>query len=322
MADVSISPPDGDRLRNGDGFRDADRGQLLLLSALVMAVSLVALVVLLNATIYSENVATRGIEAADGEALEVRATAVEGTGSLIDATNRNATGGYGDVEQAVGEGVGELDAHVAREYARRGGVTRIENRSGGMREGRYLTGDLTGTQVTDNVSRTRGFVLEVNATSLEQANVSTAGAEAFHVVLNDSTGGTSEVYVYEQSNGNVTVAIGDDGGAPTVRCEVDPGTSDRIAVDLTGGRLDGGPCFGIWPSPLVEPADPYTIEFANVGAADGNATATVMAASGDAVASDLTATEAVYDAEIDVRYRTAELRFETTVRVAPGEPDG
>lgn len=320
MADVSISPPDGDRLRNGDGFRDADRGQLLLLSALVMAVSLVTLVVLLNATIYSENVATRGIEAADGEALEVRATAVEGTGSLIDTTNRNAAGDYGEVEQAVGEGIGELDTHVAKKYTRRGGITSVENRSGGMREGRYLTGDLSGTQVTDNVSRTREFVLEVDQSTLASANASTAKSTAFHVVLN-STNGTREVYVYNQSNGNVTVAIGDDGGTPTVRCEVDPETGGPIAVDLTGGRLDGRPCFDIWPTARLRSAGKYTIEFANLSAADGNATATVMPASGDAVASDLTATEAVYDAEIDIRYRTADLRFETTVRVAPGEPD-
>lgn len=329
MADVSISPPDGDRLRDADGFRDADRGQLLLLAALVMAVSLVTLVVLLNATIYSENVATRGVEAADGEALEVRATAVEGTGSLIDATNRNATGSYGAVEDAVIDGVGELDANVARGYARRGGVTAIGIDSSAIREGRYLTGNLTGTQVTDNVSRTRGFVLDVTATSLASTNASAADSEAFHVVLNDSVGGTREVYVYADADNddNVTIAVGDDGAPPTVRCAVDPGTQDRVAVDLTGEKLGDEPCPGIWPDALVAPddpstpADPYTIEFANVDAADGEATATVMAASGNDVDSDLAATDAVYDAEIDIRYRTAELRFETTVRVAPGEPD-
>ena len=324
MADVSISPPDGDRLRDADGFRDADRGQLLLLAALVMAVSLVTLVVLLNATIYSENVATRGVEAADGEALEVRATAVEGTGSLIDATNRNATGSYGAVEDAVIDGVGELDAHVARGYARRGGVTAIGIDSSAIREGRYLTGNLTGTQVTDNVSRTRGFVLDVNTTSLASTNASEADSEAFHVVLNDSVGGTREVYVYaDADNGdNVTVAVGDDGAPPTVRCAVDPGTlEDRVAVDLTDERLGDEPCPGVWPDALVTSDKPYTIEFANVDAADGEATATAMAASGNDVASDLAATDAVYDAEIDIRYRTAELRFETTVRVAPGEPD-
>jgi len=60
MADVSIGPPDGDRLFGGEDTSNADRAQLLLVAGLVMAVSLVTLVVLLNATIYSENVATRG----------------------------------------------------------------------------------------------------------------------------------------------------------------------------------------------------------------------------------------------------------------------
>jgi len=243
MADVSISPPDLDRLRGENGFRDANRGQLLLVAGLVMAVSLVALVVLLNATIYSENVATRGIESADGEALEVRATAVEGTGSLIDATNRKAAAdgdGYGATETAVEEGVAELDTHLARTYAGRGGVAHLTADS--LRRGSYLTGNLTSSQVADDVNRTREFVLVVDPDSLASTNASTAPDEAFHVVFN-SSGDTHEVYVYNNtSNGNVTVAIGENGTEPTVLGSIDPDEldePDRVAVDLTGERVGG-----------------------------------------------------------------------------------
>lgn len=329
MADVSISPPDPDRLRGEDGFRDANRGQLLLVAGLVMAVSLVALVVLLNATIYSENVATRGIEATDGEALEVRATAVEGTGSLIDATNRKANADDDDytvTRGAVEDGVAELDTHLARTYAGRGGVTHLAVDS--LRRGSYLTGNLSSASVADDVNRTRGFVLDVDVSDDPPVgtNASAAPDEAFHVVFNHSTGDTHEVYVYanETESGNLTVAVGDDGTEPTVLCSVDPADledSDRVAVDLTGERVGGQSCPGIWPAELVSQSGSYAIDFENGDAATGNATATVTAPSGGSVGSELDATPAVYDATIDLRYRTAELRFETVVRVAPGEPD-
>lgn len=327
MADVSISPPNPDRLRGENGFRDANRGQLLLVAGLVMAVSLVALVVLLNATIYSENVATRGIESADGEALEVRATAVEGTGSLIDATNRKAAAdgdGYGATETAVEEGVTELDTHLARTYAGRGGVTHLTVDS--LRRGSYLTGNLSSSQVGDDIDRTRGFVLDVDPESLASTNASAAPDEAFHVFFNGSGGGTSEVYVYadESAGGNVTVAVGENGTEPTVVGSIDPDNldePDRVAVDLTGERLGGQSTPGIWPAELLTQSDSYATDFENGDAAVGNATATVTAPSGGGVASELDATPAVYDATIDLRYRTAELQFETVVRVAPGEPD-
>ncbi|WP_144920327.1 DUF7261 family protein [Halorubrum salsamenti] len=328
MADVSIGPPDRDRLFGGNASV-ADRGQLLLVAGLVMAVSLVTLVVLLNATIYSENVATRGIESADGEALEVRATAVGGTGELIDATNRAGPENHADAAETVRDGVADLDAEASRSYAERGGVTRIELLE--IRNGSRITGDIAGNGTVDpnaatlaaDVDRTRGFVLDVDPGSLAETDATSAVDDAFHADLNDSTGGSHQVYVYDGTDGNVTVAVGNDGGDPTVRCETPPDGRDRVAVDLTDERLGDRPCPGTWPTTLVAPDDAYEIALMNADAADGEVTATVRPVSEDAVASnpDLTATPAVYEAAINLRYRTAELRFETAVRVAPGEPD-
>jgi hypothetical protein len=61
----------------------------------------------------------------------------------------------------------------------------------------------------------------------------------------------------------------------------------------------------------------------SANAAAGEAAATVRAVSGDTVTTNLTGGRqpAVYEATIGLRYRTAELRFETDVRVVPGEPN-
>jgi len=319
-------PSDGDGTRGGSRrFRDADRGQLLLISGLVVAVSLVALVVLLNASIYSENVATRGIESADGEALEVRAAAVEETGALIDGTNRNRPSDHSAATKAVEDGIVDLDAHLARAYADRGGVTHVSGNRTTMENGSYVTGDLTANGTGDanatlatDVARTRGFLVEVEPGTLASTDASGAPGDAFHVRFGNATGATREVYAYEDG-GDVTVAVGENGSVPTVVCSAS--SADPVAVDLTGGRLGDERCPGLWATSAGALGSPYDVTVERTGAANGTATATVLPASGESVSSDHTATPAVYEARIDLRYRTAELRFETTVRVAPGEPD-
>jgi hypothetical protein len=317
-----VGPGDGDAPRDGRRFRDADRGQMLLVAGLVVAVALVALVVLLNASIYSENVATRGIEAADGEALEVRAAAVEGTGKLIDGTNRQPPADS-TVASAVEDGVVDLDAYLARAYADRGGVTHVDLRS--LRNGSRVTGDLTpngtgGSNATlaADVNRTRGFVVEVDPIgSIDESDVT---ANAFRVEFVNATAATREVYVYESDDdNNVTVAVGENGGTPTVVCSAP--SAGPVAVDLTGGALGDERCPGLWADSVGTLDGAYDVTIERTGAADGEARLTALPESGDAVSSDHTATPAVYDAAIDLSYRTAELRFETTVRVAPGEPD-
>ncbi|WP_280585545.1 hypothetical protein [Halorubrum sp. Boch-26] len=318
---------DADRSRDGRRFRDADRGQLLLISGLVVAVSLVALVVLLNASIYSENVATRGVEAADGEALEVRAAAVEETGKLIDGTNRNRPGDHDAAVTAVENGTADLDAYLARAYADRGGVTNVSLVPSSIRRGSYVTGSLTANGTGDSnatlaagAARTRGFVVEVDPDSLASTDAAGAASGAFRIEFGDTTNETREVYVYENAtDGDVTVAVGENGSDPTVVCSTPSG--DRVGVDLTGERVGDERCPGLWAASAGELAGPHDVSMERTDAANGTAVLTALPDSGDAVGSDHSATPAVYDTEIDFSYRTAELRFDTAIRVAPGEPD-
>lgn len=325
MADVSFNLPDREALF-GDGVDGSDRGQLLLVAGLVMAVSLVVLVVLLNSTIYSENVATRGIESADGEALEVRSTAVGGTGELLDATNRAGPSGHGDAEATVRAGVADLDEELARSYAERGGVARVElvgTENGSRIATALAAADPNATTLAADVDRTRGFVFAADPTGLTETDAANADTDAFHVDLNESAGGSRQVYVYNGTDGNVTVAVGEDGGEPSARCSVPPDGRDRVVVDFTAERLGSQPCPGIWPSSLVAPSDAYAIDLMNASEAAGSVTVTARPRSGATVTTDLDAVRqpATYEATINLWYRTADLRFETAVRVAPGEPD-
>jgi hypothetical protein len=328
MADVSLDPPDGKRLR------EADRGQLLVVAGLVMAVSLVALVVLLNATIFTENLATRGIETADGEAADVRATAVGSVGELIDATNRADQDSHDAANDTVREAVVDLDERMARSYAERGGVVHLETNESRLTEGWYLATDGNATSLAndtgataytfvDGIDRTRGFSLSLSVDDLATTTPSNATGEAFHVAFDGPALPESrEVYVYRNGSGDVVVANGTAGGDPDVRCSIAAASGEDVALDLTGERLGNAACPGLWPADLVVPTDRYAIGFGNADAADGTATATVRPrpAGSDPGADHDGISPAVYDATVDLRYRTADLRFETTVRVAPGEP--
>ncbi|WP_196219580.1 hypothetical protein [Halorubrum sp. BV1] len=314
----------GSRLRDGEGFRDADRGQLLLVAGLVMAVSLVALVVLLNASIYSENLATRGVEAADGEPLELRAAAVDGTGTLIDATNRDRPGSYADAANAVEAGIDDLDGRLARTAAERGGISHLNLTGDGVRQGRYVAGPVDDSGVVRDAERTRAFVLDMDASSLPPANASTAPGTAVTVVFNRTGSNTThEAYVYEPTDGSADAAIATatNGTDATETCRLDAVGGSRVPVGLTAGTIDGEPCPGIWPTELRGDADPYDIEFANTGGVDAEMTATALTSTDpDGPLAD-GSDPAVYDATLRFRYRTADVRVETTVRVAPGEPN-
>jgi hypothetical protein len=147
-----------------------------------------------------------------------------------------------------------------------------------------------------------------------------ATGNAFRVEFANDSAETRAVYVYEDNvDGNITVAVGENGGDPTVVCSAS--SVDPVAVDLTGGALGNERCPGLWAASAGELSGPYDVNIERTGAADGDAALTVLPDSGDSASSDHTATPAVYDARIEFSYRTAELRFETTVRVAPGEPD-
>ena len=328
MAHVSIDLPDGER------FRGSDRGQLLVVAGLVMAVSLVALVVLLNATIYSENVATRGIEAADGEATEVRAATVEGVGETIDAVNRAHEGEDPPTDAALAD-IDELEERLGRSYARRGATVQLDadasRTSGGDRvdtAGKDTSlanaTNATSYTVAGNIDGTRGFVLDLEVDSLASSTAGDAADEAFHVVVDPAGNERREVYVYrDDGSDDVVVAAGDGGEDPAVVCTVDPVGADRVSVDVTGEQLDGEPCVGLWPSDRLAPGNEHTLEVGNGDAADGVIRATVRPTNTELVTDvdDADTAGAVYDATVDLTYRTAELRFETTLRVAPGEPD-
>jgi hypothetical protein len=63
------------------------------------------------------------------------------------------------------------------------------------------------------------------------------------------------------------------------------------------------------------------VRFQNNGSVSGTYNLTVEASDTTGFPAGAEATEAIYSADVELRVDTPEIRYETTVTVAPGEPD-
>ncbi len=276
-----------------------ERGQMILVAGVILAVLFVALALLVNAAIYTDNVATRGGDSAS-EALEYQSGVTDSVGELIDA--ENADGGHttvSDIETAVETGTDEIDETHKQYHLRRGAGTNTTLRT--ATEGRYLTNEST-TGLTDwtaNASAVRGFVIELDTENMAENS-------EFEIDLNETQ------LSVNRTDGDIVVS----GGTENIECTVtDP---DTVRLDITAQRLDGEPCrFGF---PDLDGDSQIGIENGENAAGTYEATLESVDDIGTHIPSEI-ATAAIYSADIDLRIDTPELSYGRTVRIAPGEPD-
>ncbi|MEA1930007.1 MAG: hypothetical protein U9O06_00440 [Euryarchaeota archaeon] len=304
---------------------DSDRGQLLLVTALALAVMLVTVALLLNTAIFTENVATRDTTADGSEAIELRGEAVAAVGELIETENRAGDGDPDNVDNAV-DAMGPL---VDRERARHGTVATL-SRNGSATSGQLLRWtnpdsdrpfDDPGTNWTlaESITESRSFTLELTEIQeLSDPTDTEIEDKAFGVrFVNESTENRT-LYLYEDSE-HIVAERANETAPPRQQCAIDSG-GGSTTVDITGDRLSttdtAVDCYrGLWPTD-----SPDAIEFVNGGAADGTFSLVVDDSASPVSDSAVQNDPAVYSATVDITYQSQDLLFETTVRVAPGAP--
>ena len=300
----------------------SDRGQLLLVTALALAVLLVTVALLLNTAIFTENVATRETTADGRAAIELRGEAVDAVGDLIETETRAGGGDPGDVDDAV-DAMGPL---VDREGARSGTVATL-SRNGSATAGRLLRWNDGGSPrafadhgsrwtFADGFNAARGFSVEIDPSTLATTTAASSDTDAIGVRFVNTTGENVTQYLYGDGNGTLSVAQAVDGSTPTRQCSI--AHNGTTTVGFTASRLStegaATDCFrGLWSTNA-----PEAIEFVNVGGEEGTAEVTIDAGGSPTGAVD--DDPAVYAVTVDIGYTSQELDFETTVRVAPGEP--
>jgi len=135
---------------------------MILLMGVVLAVMFVALALLVNAAIYTDNVATRGGDPA-GEALEYQNGVVDSTEGLIEAENDAGNATAADVRPALRN----ISDYHRRYHLRRGAAT---NATFDIYEGRNIT-ETDRESFADwnvNANDIRGFVVDINRSNMKK----------------------------------------------------------------------------------------------------------------------------------------------------------
>ncbi|MFC7068311.1 hypothetical protein [Halobaculum lipolyticum] len=353
MADVrSRLPgprPDGEREGDADGAtaegrghrrRARDRGQLFLVGALALATVFVVLAVLLNSAIYTESVATRGDGTGSGAAIEYERAAVDAVAdAMAEAGPADTTGSAADaVANRTGRWRAVADHHVSTDAAV--GDVRIASTTAGT----YLADDNASRPLTNasgdadwtvvEGAAVRAYDLRLRPTAeLTDATVgdrTTLLDAAFHAEFENASG-TWTVAVF-RNDGEVCARTyrPDDTEAGTT-CVVDPGPGERVAVSVTGASVGGTDAPGM---AFLTAGEAYDVRYRDGDAAEGTfdavARVSPSAFAGSAAAAEYAGRDAasspfysgaVYEATVDVSYRSANVRYGDSVRVAPGEPD-
>lgn len=255
-----------------------ERGQLVLVAGLALAISLVAIALVLNSAIYTHNLASRYDSPGDG-VVRSNHDVRESAGANVQYANEEfAADGYDDIRSNYTDGIPDIEAAIAEDAAIHGRLLRVSHVDGSAVEGVRIVDDEPGgsnftsrtnesnwTVVKD--AQVRGFVIQADADATETNSLTEGtvlggilGSDAFTVGFDDTGGGDSwRVAIYENGNSgeiNATVRNIDTGDSWT--CNADGPVVD---VDFSAGRIGSESC-----APLLfveELSKPYNISFIN-----------------------------------------------------------
>ncbi|ADJ15565.1 DUF7261 family protein [Halalkalicoccus jeotgali] len=274
----------------------AERGQLILVTGLTIAVVLVALVVLLNTVIYTENLATRGVDAGGADALEYRAAVVGSVSELIAAENERYYEGNLPVA-GVENGTETINRTLSERHLARGAVaeTTSEIHEGSPIdweiESRAFAESGSNATVARNVTDMERFVL-----TIESVEPATGSEDPFRLVVGDwvltiaveTTPDTEDARIAIEANGSSWTFAR-------------PSNATPVKVDLGNGTIDGR------EAAFDLPTEPNEIRYENADRVTG---------SYDFRATGPTTVESV---DLAIHYRTAELEYTTETTVQAGE---
>jgi hypothetical protein len=325
-----------------------DRGQIILLAGFALAITFVALAVILNSVIFTENLASRGDTGGGTDALETRAMVENSVGADVRATNWYNYSSDSALTVGVQTAITNTSDQLALGQVTSGVITRMtfDSRTLGSRINQSdRTRMLTAADgspdwpVVQDVERdggenaTRAF--ELNLTTGDLADVE---GNAFRVTATEYKGSAFwQARIWDGTGDTVNVEVSRT-GLPDRRCSLS--VSDAAArISLTEGTIEDQPCRALRTTAdganywfASGATERYNITFENGDEAVGtyslvtrNSTIDTMAGSSPFVNSQdgaqPHATPALYSVRVLFDYQTQAIRYNTDIRVAPGEPD-
>ena len=298
--------------------RPRDRGQLILVAGLTVAVILVMLVLLLNTVIYTENLATRGIGSGGGDALEYRATVVGSVEELIERENEHYDEGHSPSEGVTG-GIDVIDASLSQQHLNRGTIAEVGYEGGYIDEGTLIIWQTNSDTFVSNEKSEWTLANSVNEVSnleITVDHVDMAATDPFSIVIDDWIMQIEKREDPENAeNTEVVVTIENAEQGPEVLIE----NEGPLVIDLVTGTVNGQ---DISTKPTFTESG---IEFRN-----GDAAAGTLELRSDGIPGEVTKhgeegeepyyTSLVDSVDLMIHYETSQVRFVTEETVRAEEP--
>ncbi|KAB1188770.1 MULTISPECIES: hypothetical protein [Haloferax] len=324
MADVSLP----------SRFADEERGQLFLITALAIAVLLVGLALILNTAIYTENIATRTTDTQLDDATSSQRAAVEASGEILDAENRNG-GDASTIETQFDASMSNWSESSATLEASNGFTTSVSH-TGTSTEGLRIHQDDPARNFTNDEDfddwepvhngRVRGIWFNIS-----RDNLSTEESDAFYMELDDDddTPGDKATVSMHTDGTNVIVTVEND--TVTRSCSVEPTNGDSLTIDI-GSRTVGTKYCSALELAHEEVEGDVHLRFKNADEVTG--TYELYATDDGGVLSDLydavnfatagsgnwpVQEPALYDVNVTFTFQSSGTTVEKEIRIAPGE---
>jgi hypothetical protein len=318
-----------------DSRETESRAQLILVSAFALAAILLALAVLVNSAIYTENLATRSENVESTQALEYRHGVTQYMSDVIAFANENNnTEDYEAIKENVSDGIADAGVYSALQQAQRGKALSVNVTSNWDEEGSRIFQTDGGSFTSNETEEDWTLVSDVDNTRAFSLELTKIPTDSFSIVVNNTADPNEEWRLNITDDGasdkNVTVITPD---STTRRCSY----TSIESVDVTGATVNGEPCPAMLDTEDGKPmgfginvSDGYAIEFEEADDIEGNYSLVVDNDTLDANTNDNyseldepggpSVTPAVYSATVKLDYETARMEYETEIRIAPGEP--
>lgn len=262
-----------------DGETPGDRGQVILVTALLLASTLLVLVLVLNAVIYTENVATRGPHTDPRDANDYREAVVTDFEALLAAehqvqrTDDSLPNGFDNLTERIDDAAGRYRNRSRDQWLDRGRLATFEyTLEEGILVWQDSDGDFdNGSVFVDNVDRSDNFTMEIDTTTvhdfgdrnLSSVTESEIQQHAGGLELNSDDW---ELRIFNVTNGTAVT----DGGNTSICEPTETFDTDRLHINATNGTVDGTDCSGnLWdvdglPSNVTAPIDVRVVNPQNV----------------------------------------------------------
>lgn len=302
-----------------------DRGQLILITGLVLAIGFVALVLLLNTAIYTENLASRGSDVGTRDAIEFRHTTIESIGTVLEEENELEYDSRSAVKDSVDGDIEELDNVSAANSAQFGVVADLSDRQ--LHEGTWLRQTDSSRNMSDH-SGTLNWTLTEDANGIRDFSVNVAGgleststpeADAYNISVIGSGGDRWSLYVYDDSAPKLAVQNGSE-TSPNAVCSSQLPSSPPFTVNLTAGSVDGADCAAIDFAKGTTPPYDVTYTWGNRSEGTYNLTVNSTTTHGFDDFGDPGQPEKipiVYSVSLELTYENGELAYRERVRIVP-----